>query len=80
MTANNLLMPLRKQRQLKVLEPMMSFDKYTQKIPLCCHIFFEYVNTTLRAIIPEYQNANIHDRKEGILLCPECLIDKIQSK
>lgn len=70
----------RKPIQLKVLEPYLLFTKRTKKIPLCCHIFFEYVNKTLRSTIPEYQNAEIHNKKDGILLCPECIINKITER
>ena len=67
-------------RKLKKLEPYLMFTKHTQKIPLCCHIFFEFVNKTLRSTIPEYQQARIHDSKEGILLCPSCIISKMRKK
>lgn len=68
-------------RKLKNLQDQseISFDKHTRNIPLCCHIFFEYVNSKLRAIIPEYQKARIHDHKQGILKCPECIIKELKS-
>jgi len=68
-------------RQLKNQQPLadLYFDKHTKNIKLCCHIFFEYVNSKLRAILPDYQNAKIHDSKNGILLCPECIIQKLTS-
>ena len=67
-------------RQLKNTRDQadMSFSKHTKKIKLCCHIFFEYVNSTLRAEIQEYQTAKIHDNKEGILKCPECIIKELK--
>jgi len=48
-------------RQLKNLQEQseISFDKHTKNIKLCCHIFFEYVNSKLRATIQEYQNKKI---------------------
>lgn len=55
----------------------LHFDKHTKNIKLCCHIFFEYVNSKLRSIIPEYGRAVIHNRKQGILYCPECLIKRL---
>ncbi len=66
-------------RQLKNLQNQseISFDKHTKNIKLCCHIFFEYVNSKLRSIIPDYQNANIHDSKNGIIKCPECIIEEL---
>ena len=57
----------------------MMFNKDTRKIKLCCHIFFEYVNSVLRADIPEYQDAKIHDHGEGILKCPECIIKELKN-
>lgn len=68
-----------RKRQLKDQQELadLYFNKHTRKIKLCCHIFFEYVNSKLRATIPEYQEANIHDFEEGIILCPTCLIKKI---
>lgn len=68
-------------RQLKNQQELadLHFSKHTYKIKLCCHIFFEYVNSKLRSTIPEYQNANIHDKKEGILYCPECMVSRLQS-
>jgi hypothetical protein len=68
-------------RQLKNTreQAFLSFDKHTKNIPLCCHIFFEYVNSALRAKIPEYQEAEIHDHKEGILKCPECIIKELKN-
>ena len=56
----------------------ISFDKYTQKIKLCCNLFFEYVNSSIRATIPEYQEANIHDNDEGILYCPKCIVKRLR--
>lgn len=55
----------------------LHFSKHTQKIKLCCHIFFEYVNSKLRSTIPEYQNAQIHDHDEGILYCPDCIVKRL---
>lgn len=68
-------------KQLKNLQFMadMHFDKHTRNIKLCCMIFFEYVNSKLRSTIPEYQEANIHDRENGILLCPECIVKEIKA-
>ena len=67
-------------RQLKNQQELadLVFDKHTRKIKLCCHIFFEYVNSKLRATLPDYQNGNIHDSDEGIILCPDCVIKKIE--
>ena len=67
-------------KQLKNQQKLadLHFDRYTKNIKLCCHIFFEYVNSALRAKIPEYQSAKIHNRKEGILLCPACIIKKLK--
>jgi len=65
-------------RKLKILESYLYFDKHTRNIPLCCHIFFEFVNTKLRNTIPEYQQANIHDSKNGIILCPKCIIKQMK--
>ena len=67
-------------RQLKNQQELadLHFSKHTQKIKLCCHIFFEYVNSKLRSTLPEYQNANIHDNKEGILFCPDCVIERLR--
>ena len=58
----------------------LDFDKHTRKIKLYCHIFYEYVNSKLRATIPEYQQGKIHDRKEGILFCPDCIVEKIKER
>ncbi len=70
---------MKNMRQLKNLQDQseISFDKHTKNIKLCCHIFFEYVNSKLRATIPDYQNANIHDSKNGILKCPECIVKEL---
>ena len=67
-------------RQLKNQQDLadLHFDKHTKNIKLCCHIFFEYINSKLRSIIPEYQDAVIHDRKNGILYCPNCIIEKLK--
>ncbi len=69
-------------RQLKNQQELadLHFDKHTKKIKLCCHIFFEYVNSKLRSTLPDYQNANIHDSKEGIIYCPECVISKMRER
>jgi len=67
---------LKDQQQLADLH----FDKHTKNIKLCCHIFFEYVNSKLRSIIPEYSTAKIHNRKQGILYCPKCLIKRLQEE
>lgn len=65
-------------RQLKNQQELADLNfKDIPNIKLCCHIFFEYVNSMLRSIIPEYQNAKIHDRKQGILFCPECVINRL---
>lgn len=68
-------------RQLKNQQELadLHFSKHTRKIKLCCHIFFEYVNSKLRAEIPEYQNAEIHDSDEGIIYCPECVIKRLKN-
>ncbi len=67
-------------RQLKNQQQLadLNFDKYTKNIPLCCHIFFEYVESKLRSIIPEYGRARIHDHKNGIVKCPECIIKELK--
>jgi len=67
-------------RQLKDQQELadLHFDKHTKNIKLCCHIFFEYVNSKLRSIIPEYSTAKIHNHKRGILLCPECVIESFK--
>lgn len=69
-------------RQLKNRQELadLHFSKHTQKIKLCCHIFFEYVNSKLRATLPEYQGANIHDNREGIIFCPKCIIQRLTVK
>jgi len=66
-------------RQLKNQQELadLHFDKHTMKIKLCCHIFFEYVNSKLRSTLPDYQNGNIHDSNEGIIFCPECVVKKL---
>lgn len=66
-------------RQLKNQQELadLHFDKHTRKIKLCCHIFFEYVNSKLRSTLPDYQNGNIHDSNEGIIFCPECVVKKL---
>jgi len=66
-------------RQLKNQQELadLHFDKHTSKIKLCCHIFFEYVNSKLRSTLPDYQNGNIHDSNEGIIFCPECVVKKL---
>lgn len=71
---------IKKFRQLKNQQEFadLHFDKHTRKIKLCCHIFFEYVNSKLRSTLPEYQDAKIHDSKNGILLCPECIIKRMR--
>lgn len=62
-------------RQLKKLEPYFIID---EDIKLCCMIFFGYVNRpVLRSEIQDYQNARVHDTKKGILLCPECIMEKL---
>ena len=68
-------------RQLKNQQKLadLHFDKYTQNIKLCCHIFFEYANSKLRAMLPEYQNSNIHDSENGIIYCPECIIERLRN-
>lgn len=68
-------------RQLKNQQELadLHFSKHTQKIKLCCHIFFEYVNSKLRSTIPEYQQANIHDNEEGILFCSNCIVQKMKT-
>lgn len=69
-------------RQLKDQQYLatMMFDKHTKNINLCCHIFYEYVNSKLRATLVEYQDANIHDTNKGIIFCPECIIKKLTTK
>ena len=56
------------------------FNKHTKNIKLCCHIFFEYVESALRNKIPEYGQAEIHNTKNGILYCPECVIRRLNKK
>ncbi len=63
-------------RKLKRLEPDFHMPP-SSKIKLCCAIFFGFVNNQLRSEIPEYQNAKIHDSKEGILFCPDCIMEKL---
>ena len=68
-------------RQLKNQQELADLNfNGIPNIKLCCHIFFEYVNSKLRNIIPEYQQAKIHDRKKGILFCPDCIIKRMKKK
>lgn len=63
-------------RQLQKLYPEVFID---EDIPMCCMIYFGYIHRPYtRSEIPEYQQANIHD-SWGRILCPECIIRKIQS-
>ena len=68
-------------RKLKNLQELadLHFDKHTKNIKLCCLIFFKYVNSKLRSTLPDYQDAKIHDSKNGIIYCPNCIVREIKN-
>ena len=51
-------------------------------IPLCCIMFFETPYTDgIKKNIPEYGNSMCElTNNEGIILCPDCLIKKLNTR
>ncbi len=47
-------------------------------IPLCCQIFFGNGRLEIRDEIPQYQSTmHILTNNEGIVMCPDCLVNKM---
>ena len=65
----------------KIDEYMEFFTGFEENIAICCVLFYECVwLPSIRIKIPEYtENMWELSDKSGVLLCPECLINKLNN-
>jgi len=50
-------------------------------ISLCCQIFFGNGRLEIRDQIPEYQSImHILTNNEGVILCPDCLVNRLTNR
>jgi len=65
-------------RKMKYFYQSIIFQVTQHDIPICCQLFFHSWNN-FRKDIPEYaETMSLLTNNEGIILCPDCIIQKLQ--
>jgi len=69
-------------RKLKILDRIFTLTAHSKYgFPICCIDWFYNVDCTLRSSLPEYsETMHILSKNEGRILCPECVIRKLEEK